>query len=497
MVDLINPAYVQAVRDAIAKLTPLAIKNAQEAQPDQGKSGIFYVQYLQTLNGLLKTNLPPQLADTPLPTLIAEDVFVDVYILDAFFSNSDFTLFTIFEMEGFKKWSQWREQNFSLYDFDETTRELKPNKDTPVLNFEEVKKLLLSKDVTPEQGAEFDEKLKNGALFLDGASKIEKVAFSSFLRSGNTLTRKYLEEITGIVSGSIMHNKRVGNYTLFMPYFKAEGHYGDDQWVYKSHLPFTSNFTKTDEVFPQTKSIFCVRNPFDVAPSLLQLRLTQTHTLSTEQSLLTDFPELWNKFVTEYVDLYNNFLDYHMKAADAHNVPTYYFRFEDLITDPYPVLKELFEFLYGVENIEGTYLDQRIKKVLFKGAQAYVPRKGGINKNQDQYSEEQLALIKDKNERMLKYFGYASIKGAEESKDHSTVVEYDPKDGDEFKLSEWKNSNKDHMDWVINKAEEVSKIEVNAKKLFPEETHVGQYFSKETAYLCWNADSKVTIKRNK
>jgi hypothetical protein len=98
---------------------------------------------------------------------------------------------------------------------------------------------------------------------------------------------------------------------------------------------------------------------------------------------LGDFPELWTKFVEEYVDLYNNFLDYHTKAADARVVPTFYFRFEDIITDPYPVLKELFEFLYGVENIEGTYLDKRIKNTLFKGAQAYVPRKGGINKNQD------------------------------------------------------------------------------------------------------------------
>ena len=218
---------------------------------------------------LLKANIPAQLAETPLPNLIAEDVFVDVFILDVFFSNPDFTLFSIFELEGFKKWSQIKDSNFSQYDFDLVSRELVPNKDTPVLNFEEVKKLLLSKDVTPEQEAEFEDKLKNGALFLDGSSKVEKVAFSSFLRSGNTLTRKYLEEITGIVSGSIMHNKRVGNFTLFMPYFKAEGHYGDDQWVYKSHLPFTSNFTKTDEVFPHTKSIFCVRNPFDVAPSLL------------------------------------------------------------------------------------------------------------------------------------------------------------------------------------------------------------------------------------
>jgi hypothetical protein len=294
-----------------------------------------------------------------------------------------------------------------------------------------------------------------------------------------------------------MHNKRVGNITLFQPYFKAEGHYNDNSiWVYKSHLPFVANFTKPDKEIPANKSIVLVRNPFDVAPSLVQLRLTQTHTLNTEQSLLNDFPELWNGFLNEFSDIYPNFLDYHMTAADRKIIPTYYYRFEDLVTDPYPVLKELFEFLFGVENIEGTYLDKRIKQVLFKGAQAYVPRKGGINKNMDQYSPEQIALIKEKTERFLKYFGYASVAG-EESKDHASIFEFEPKEGEELKLNEWKNSNQVHKEWAVSKKEEVAKIQVNARKLFEDETHVDKYFSKTVAVLFWQADHKVTIKRNK
>lgn len=102
--------------------------------------------------------------------------------------------------------------------------------------------------------------------------------------------------------------------------------------------------------------------------------------------MLKDFPELWDLFVRDFADLYPNFLDYHVQAAEKKVLPTYYFRFEDLTTDPYPVLKEMFEFLFGVENIEGTYLDQRIKTAVGLGnavSTLYQPRKAGIDRNRD------------------------------------------------------------------------------------------------------------------
>lgn len=89
--------------------------------------------------------------------------------------------------------------------------------------------------------------------------------------------------------------------------------------------------------------------------------MTYTHNYTSVQKWLDDFPESWQLFVKEFADLYENFLDYHRTAADRKVIPTYYFRFEDLTTDPYPVLKEMFEFLFGVENIDGTYLEHRIK----------------------------------------------------------------------------------------------------------------------------------------
>jgi len=45
----------------------------------------------------------------------------------------------------------------------------------------------------------------------------------------------------------------------------------------------------------------------------------------------------------------------------------HFFRFEDLITEPKQVLLDVFKFLYGVDTVEGTYLEQRIDTVIKEG----------------------------------------------------------------------------------------------------------------------------------
>jgi len=42
--------------------------------------------------------------------------------------------------------------------------------------------------------------------------------------------------------------------------------------------------------------------------------------------------------------LYNNFLDFWMTVAEEKKIPVYFFRYEDLVTNPYPVFKDIFEF---------------------------------------------------------------------------------------------------------------------------------------------------------
>ena len=65
-------------------------------------------------------------------------------------------------------------------------------------------------------------------------------------------------------------------------------------------------------------------------------------------------------------------------------------RFEDIISDPYTHLKRMFEFILGVEDIEGTYIDHRIKEVLKnkESSVVYKPRTAAIFKNLDKFSDE-------------------------------------------------------------------------------------------------------------
>ena len=78
-------------------------------------------------------------------------------------------------------------------------------------NLQEVVKLYLKKDWTAEDLEKFNAKIEpgNGSIFLDEKCKVPKIVLSSYMRSGNALTRKFYETITGITTGSAMPNKFV------------------------------------------------------------------------------------------------------------------------------------------------------------------------------------------------------------------------------------------------------------------------------------------------
>jgi hypothetical protein len=74
--------------------------------------------------------------------------------------------------------------------------------DTPTLNFNYMKELYLSKDLS--RNNEFNWMELENNRFLDGKVDMSEysVTFSSYPRSGNTFLRRYIESITGVTSGS-------------------------------------------------------------------------------------------------------------------------------------------------------------------------------------------------------------------------------------------------------------------------------------------------------
>ncbi len=226
-------------------------------------------------------------------------------------------------------------------------------------------------------------------MFLDKSESIGNIVLASYVRSGNSMTRKYLEDITGIATGSNSDNRISRSFALTVCGFKGENHWGDNVWVYKSHMPTVQGDLLNNQFL--NKAIVCVRNPFDVVCSAIQLRLTFTHNLSSKNNIAQEFPEFWNEYITQTAALYNNFLDYWTKAADQKVLPVHFYKYEDMVSDPLKVLKGIFEFLMGIDNIEETYLWQRIQNVVAAGSTRkaiYTPRQGGVIKNMHQFTEE-------------------------------------------------------------------------------------------------------------
>ena len=127
------------------------------------------------------------------------------------------------------------------------------------VSLKELTRVFLSKDMKVYE--EYKRKYPDDGMlkFLDGEPiKGDKVCFNSYLRSGNTFLRKYIEMITGVATGSETNNR--SPWPLQLPGFIGEQIVDDTVWVIKSHVPM--RFVQHD--FDCNKFIFCVRNPIDV-----------------------------------------------------------------------------------------------------------------------------------------------------------------------------------------------------------------------------------------
>ena len=226
---------------------------------------------------------------------------------------------------------------------------VEPGPDTNVVNFEYLKELLLSKDLS--RLVELEE-ISKEKRFLDDKVDMtqgDRVAFCSFPRSGNSFLRKYLEEITGICTGSDTYVEI--SHSLQTMGLKGESHANTDKvWITKTHHPWTIILSTK---FVGNKMIFLMRNPIDNIPSLAHLSELHSHSLVTKEDYSKDFPEFWELFTTNAIKDMKEYFRVMTENA-IKNVPTYAMRFEDLRNEPEKVLSELLSFILDVPSIEGT-----------------------------------------------------------------------------------------------------------------------------------------------
>ena len=108
--------------------------------------------------------------------------------------------------------------------------------------------------------------------FCDGQKLPSKISFSTYPRSGNSFLRKYLEQMTGIPTGSTVSLHTATS--LQVQGLKGEYIVDDRTWIIKAHHPMLLPGALS---FNSDKIVCCVRNPLDVFQSFASLANTMSH----------------------------------------------------------------------------------------------------------------------------------------------------------------------------------------------------------------------------
>ena len=91
------------------------------------------------------------------------------------------------------------------------------------------------------------------------------------------------------------------------------------------------------------------------------MRMTNTNQITMKNNFPEEFPNEWDTYLRESAGLWKNQVSYWMKASKQMKTPIYFFRYEDLLSNPEATLKDIFRFSLKIEKIEGTYVEKRIQ----------------------------------------------------------------------------------------------------------------------------------------
>lgn len=75
-------------------------------------------------------------------------------------------------------------------------------------------------------------------------------------------------------------------------------------------------------------------------------------------------PKEWEKTIRKFSKGMADDFDMTINSPTSisNRIPSFVVRYEDLKSDPVPILKDLFKFMFDVQSIEGTVLEKRINE---------------------------------------------------------------------------------------------------------------------------------------
>ena len=131
--------------------------------------------------------------------------------------------------------------------------------------------------------------------------------------------------------------------------------------------------------------------------------------------------EEWHKiFVPTMV---RRIKEFHINVqATAEHIPTFYLTYEQLILEPEQTLTDMFQFMLGVDSLEGTVLQQRIRDSVAQGSQSkavytlkFKDQANNLSRHRSQYTDEEIALMKSELRESLFFFGFVKLPDQEHS----------------------------------------------------------------------------------
>lgn len=181
---------------------------------------------------------------------------------------------------------------------------------------------------------------ENSIKTLDTVNDFPHVGLMYFENSGENLLRYYLENIFKIQTQTNI--KKEFLITASSNIFHQKFQDLNLSWIIASDYPSRSKFEY--EQLEISMAVVLVRNPIEVIMSLI-----------LKNSFLLE--EALNK-ADELIKQWKAFYKYWVHAP----IPVYFVKYEELLEQPYNILKDLSRFMLGIKNVDETKLDFEIKK---------------------------------------------------------------------------------------------------------------------------------------
>ena len=371
--------------------------------------------------------------------------------------------------EMFQK--RWQPYGYILDDL----KRVRPGPESVTVDFGELLETLLSSDegLLEKNSWMFHDKkhvkfLKDSTMAQSGKTVSNTgsiVSYISYPRCGNSFLRKYLQDITGIATGSDMSLEFCVD--LQMGDFCGEEITDDSVWIRKTHDPKWNLGNKTNIC---NLGIVCVRNPFDTIASIMNFLPSLNQSGMINEHFQNDIPEIWDKIIKETTQGLKQYNDKVMSDMTPH-IPLYFVRYEDLRMRPQEILEEVFCFILGVKSVEGLNIQRRITEVVKQGHKATQVYDSKISKEEEQkekpilfnrnissYSEAQQEHVCTELRDFFEQFNYCSqgettykIDQAwlEEQQDIFNFAKYADYDAAKSAATNFKTLNNKGLEWSV------------------------------------------------